>query len=138
MARFDTSGINKLIDDVIKLGDVGQEIGDDMLMAAAEEVKQAWQKSAWRNKHIATSDMVNSIGFPNKPKTVSGIRTVDIYPQGKDKKGVRNAEKAFILHYGSSRIKGTHWVDEADENAGPKVQEAMENVFDDYLLSLEV
>jgi HK97 gp10 family phage protein len=133
MARFDTTGINDLINDVLLLGDAGKEVGDKMLMAAAEEVKQAWKESAHRNDIKDTGDMINSIGFSRKPKDAQGVRTVDIYPQGKDRKGVRNAEKAFILHYGSSKLKSTHWVDEADNAAAPKVQEAMEKVFDEFL-----
>jgi HK97 gp10 family phage protein len=133
MARFDTTGINDLINEVIRLGDAGQEVGDEMLMAAAKEVKQAWKESAQKHGLKDTGDMIESINYPNQPSDANGIRTIDIYPQGKDRKGVRNAEKAFILHYGSSKLKPTHWVDDADKDAGPKVQEAMEKVFDNFL-----
>lgn len=133
MARFNTSGIDKLINDVIRLGDAGQEVGDEMLIAGAEEVKQAWKESARKHDLKDTGDMIDSIGFSRKPKNVGDIRTIDIYPQGKDRKGIRNAEKAFILHYGSSSIRPRHWVDDADEAAGPRVQEAMEKVFYDFL-----
>lgn len=133
MARFDTSGIDDLIDEVIRLGDAGQEVGDKMLMAAAEELKDVWRHSAKKHDLEDTGDMINSIGYGKKPKNVKGVRSVDIFPQGKDRKGIRNAEKAFILHYGSSKIKATHWVDDADKASGPKVQEAMEKVFDEFL-----
>ena len=50
---------------------------------------------------------------------------------GKDKHGVRNVEKAFILHYGRSNMKGDRFVDEAEriaeENAIPAMQEVWEN-----------
>lgn len=133
MARFDTSGIDDLIKEIDRLGDAGKEVGDEMLLAGAEEVKLSWQISAGMHGHKDTGDMVGSIGFPLKPKDVGGIRYIDIYPQGKDRKGVRNAEKAFILHYGSSSIPSSHWVDDADEEAGPRVQDAMEKVYDKFL-----
>lgn len=133
MARFDTSGINDLINEVVRLGEVGEEVGDKMLLAGAEEVKNAWKFAAGLHGHIKTSDMVNSVEFSRRPENVGGVRTIDIYPQGKDRKGVRNAEKAFILHYGSSKLRPTHWVDDADAIAGPAVQETMEKVFDDFI-----
>ena len=133
MARFDTSGIDDIINEITRLGDAGKEVGDEMLMAGAEEVKRAWKDSAEKHELRDTGDMINSIGFPKQPKNVKGIRTIDIYPQGKDRKGVRNAEKAFVLEYGTSSIPATHWVTEADENAGPMVQDAMEKIWDGFL-----
>jgi len=133
MARFDTSGIDDIIAAVTRMGNGLEEVGDDMLLAGAQEVKLSWGLAGGMHGHKKTGDMLASVGFPKTPKDVSGIRTIDIYPIGKDRKGVRNAEKAFILHYGSSSIKGSHWVDDADEEAGPRVQQAMEDIFDDYL-----
>ncbi len=133
MARFDTSGIDDIIDEIIRLGDTGEAVGDEMLMAGAEEVKQAWRESAEKHKHRDTGDMIDSIGYPRRPKNVGGVREIDIYPQGRDRKGVREAEKGFILHYGTSSIPGSHWVDDADEASGPKVQAAMEKIYDNFL-----
>ena len=133
MARFDTSGIDDIIDEVTRLGDAGREVGDKMLMAAAEEVKDAWRASARKHNLKDTGDMIESIDYAKKPKDVGGVRTIDIYPQGKDRKGVRNAEKAFIHEYGSSSIPAKHWVTKADEASGPKVQVAMEKIFDDFI-----
>lgn len=134
MARFDTSGIDDVIKSVLRIGgDVGKSVGDLMLLAGAEEVKQAWKQSATMHGLIDTGDMINSVGFPKAPKTTGDIRSIDIYPQGKNRKGVRNAEVAFINHYGTSRIKATQWVDDADEIAGPKVKEVMEEVFDNFI-----
>lgn len=133
MARFNTSGLDGIIRDVARLGQAGEEIGESMLLAGAEEVKKSWKQAAMRHGYWKTGDMINSVGYRRKPKNVGGVKIVDIYPQGTDRKGVRNAEKAFILHYGSSSINGTSWVDEADEDAGPKVQDAMEGIFNRYV-----
>lgn len=133
MARFETDGLDDVIDTVLRLGEAGKEVGDDMLLAGAEQSKQAWGQAIANHELVDTGAMFRSVGYARKPKNVGGIRTIDIYPLGKDRKGVRNAEKAFIQHYGSSRIKATHFVDEADEAAGPMVQTVMEQVFDHYL-----
>lgn len=136
MARFNTSGLDGLIRQVAALGEAGEQVGEEMLMAAAEEVKQQWRISAGMHGLKWTGDMIESIGYPNKPKNVGGVKTIDIYPQGKDSRGTRNAEKAFILHYGSSSIRPTHWVDDADEAAGPAVQDIMEQIFYNFTQEL--
>lgn len=133
MARFDTSGLDDVLNDMKHLGELTGPTADKMLMAGAEQVKKAWKASAEKHHHRDTGDMIDSIGYPRKPMTVYGVRAIDIYPQGKDHKGVRNAEKAFILHYGTKRIPGSHWVDDADEMAGPLVEQAMTEIWDDHL-----
>jgi HK97 gp10 family phage protein len=132
MARFDTSGFDDVINALTAL-DLTDDETDDVLLAGAEEVKEAWKQSAEKHELRDTGDMINSIDYSRKPKKAAGIREVDIYPQGKDRKGIRNAEKAFVLHYGTSRIPATHWVDEADEMAAEPVQKAMEEKYDEIL-----
>lgn len=73
--------------------------------------------------------MIESIDFARQAKMLGQIRYIDIYPQGKDRHGVRNAEKAFILHYGTKRIAATHWVDDADRLCDTTVIAAMRAVF---------
>ncbi len=133
MARFSTSGIDNIIKDMKSIGELAGEAADEMLMAGAEEVKESWRFAAAAHGLKDTGDMIESIGFSHQPKTVAGIKQIDIYPQGKDRKGVRNAEKAFINNYGSANIDATHFVDDADEMAGPRVQRVMEEKFDGIL-----
>jgi hypothetical protein len=138
MARFDTSGLDDIIDAMAALDLLESEVADKMLMAGAEVVKQSWRVAAGMHGLKWSGDMIESIGFARKPKMINGIKTIDIYPQGKDKRGVRNAEKAFIHHYGSSRHKATHWVDDADEMSAEPVTEAMAGVYFDYLKEKEL
>lgn len=149
MARFDTSGFDDLIDDIAAMGDEADEMVDEMLMASAEEVKIAWQKAAEMHDLKDTGDMIASIGYPRKPKKIGDVKEIDIYPQGKDRKGQRNAEKAFILHFGTVSAKAqarrkkkkysgpgipaTHWVDDADDIAGPRVEARMRDIYDKRL-----
>lgn len=133
MARFNTTGLEDVIKSVARLGEAGKAIGDEMLVNGAEEVKQAWKESARMHGLIDTGDMINSVGFSRSPKTTGDIRSIDIYPQGKNRKGIRTAEVAFVNHYGSSRIKATQWVDDADEIAGPRVKDVMEAIFDHFI-----
>lgn len=133
MARFRTEGLDDLIDTMEEMELTTSELAREMLFAGADEIKIAWKKSAEMHKHRDTGDMIESIGYPRKVTQIADIKSVDIYPQGKDRKGTRNAEKAFILHYGRSKLPGSHWVDTADDIAGPMVEERLYKIFDDWL-----
>ncbi|HHU77830.1 MAG TPA: HK97 gp10 family phage protein [Clostridiales bacterium] len=133
MARFRTEGLDELIDRMTEMELTTGELADEMLFAGAEEVKKAWKKSAEQHRHRDTGDMINAINYSRQVRKIGDIKEVDIYPQGKDRKGVRNAEKAFILHYGSSKLQASHWVDYADAIAGPMVEDRLNNIFDDWL-----
>lgn len=133
MARFETAGLDDVLRQMKELGELDGDIADKMLLDGAEQVRIAWKASAEKHKHRDTGDLIASIGYQRTPKTVGDVRTIDIYPQGKDRKGIRNMEKAFVLHYGTSRRPGSRWIDDADEAAGPMVQQAMEADWKDYL-----
>lgn len=133
MAQFSTDGLNEIMAEMASMHESTGETAVEMLMAGAEEVKRAWKETAERHGYRETGDMIESIGYAKEPRWVGEIRSIDIYPQGKDRKGVRNAEKAYLLHYGTSKIHGSHWVDEADQDAGPLVQDAFEKIWDRHL-----
>lgn len=133
MARFDVSGLDETIEDMKRLGQMTGQTADAMLMAGAEEVRKAWRQSAEEHRHRDTGDMIASIGFARKPKEIGSIRSIDIYPQGKDKRNIRNAEKAFILHYGTTKIRGSRWVDDADKISEQTVVPAMIRVWEQFL-----
>jgi len=101
MARFKTTGLDATIRQMKELGELTGEIADKMLVAGAEEVKKAWKKSAERHNLRLTGQMMNSIGYPKKPTNISGIKTMDIYPQGKstytEKDGKRIERKKAIV-----------------------------------------
>ena len=89
-----------------------------------------WIKSIKNHNHIDTGDMVNSVGVA---KGTKAKKFRDIYPQGKDSKGVRNAEKAFIAHYGKSGQLGDRFVDEAEANSAAECAAAMRKKLDEYI-----
>ena len=133
MARFDVSGLEDMIREMERLGESTGPVAEEMVQAAAAEIRDAWKRSADEHGHRDTGAMIASIGFARKPLRAGDIIYQDIYPQGKDKKGVRNAEKAFILHYGTSRIRASYWVDDADRYSEPLVTERLEQIWADYL-----
>jgi hypothetical protein len=133
MASIKYEGLDEVMASMKSHGELVGKVADKMLMAGAEEVKKAWAASARKHDHKDTGDMIKSIDYSRSPKTAKDIRTIDIYPQGKDRKGIRNAEKAFILHYGTSSIKGSHWVDDAEAMAEEDVIRVYEQIWDEHL-----
>lgn len=151
MARFDVEGLDQIISEMKTRGELAGETAEKMLLAGAEEVKQAWRNEAERRQFKDTVAMINSIDYPNRVRRTSDILMIDIYPQGKDSRGVRNAEKAFILHWGTAGsrkrrklesrgkkfsgpgIPRTLWIDDADRESGPRVLDAYTRIWDEFL-----
>lgn len=134
MAQFSTDGIDSIAEEMAWMGEAAGEVADEMLLAGAEEVKRAWKETAERHGYRETGDMIESIRADKAPKSdANDVRRINVYPRGKDRKGVRNAEKAYVLHYGTSKIHGSHWVDEADQDAGSMVQDVFEKIWDRHL-----
>lgn len=52
-----------------------------------------------------------------------------------DNLGETNTEVAYILNYGSSRIKATHWLEYANEDVEPEAMDAMKYAWDEVLES---
>ena len=139
MAKFDTSGLQDLVNDLRKLGgEDADRAARAMTAAAAQEIADAWKESAEKHELRDTGAMIESIGFPDGVQNGGGVFMADVYPQGKDASGTRNAEKAFILHYGSSRLKPTYWVDEAVKAAEEPVQKRLQEIWDSFLQTGQV
>lgn len=138
MARFDVTGLDKVIKEMAQMDQLTGRVADAMLMAAAGVVREAWRYAIAQKGHIDTGSMFDKVGYPRKPTSVGDVRTIDIYPQGKDASGTRNAEKAFILHYGTSRRQGTFFVDDADRMSAEPVQSVMESIWTHFVETGEV
>ena len=133
MARFDTTGLDDIISQMERMGQTVGPVAEEMCMAAVEEIRDAWRASARSHGLVDTGAMIDSIGFGAAPVRAGAILYNDVYPQGKDAKGVRNAEKAFILNYGKSNYPAQHWIDDADEKSAEPVQSRIEAIWDRFL-----
>lgn len=145
MAHIETTGFNSLLKDLEALGEDVNEMSDDMLAAGSTIAVDEWKKGIENEEHkivspdgkgyqakrgyVDTGDMRDSVARAEKSRK----NTAEIYPQGKDRKGVRNAEKAFILNYGTSSFQGSRFVEDLEEKASPDIYAAMGNVMDDAL-----
>ena len=132
MALFNGEGFNELLSDLKTNGDMLDVAAPEILEAGAAVVADAWRDAIKAHDLIDSGDMLESVGHSEIVNTETE-KKVAIYPQGRDHKGVRNAEKAYVLHYGTSKIHGSHWVDEADQDADPMVQDVFEKIWDRHL-----
>jgi hypothetical protein len=138
MARFEIQGMDEIIDQMKSMQLLTGKVAEAMLMAAAEDVRVAWRESAEEHGHRDTGQMIASIGYPRKPTAASDALAIDIYPQGKNTGGVRNAEVAFVLHYGTRKMPGSGWVTDADAKSSPKVTATMAEIWSNYIRTGEL
>lgn len=127
MARMDLAGLDDVFDQLTMAGEGIDETAQQMLEAGAGICVEAWKRSIGSHGHVKTGDMQRSVGVKYKKK--NGALSAEIYPLGKDRKGVRNAEKAFVLHYGRSNITGSRFVDDAEAEAEQPAADAMQEVW---------
>lgn len=133
MAKVTLSGLGELSNDIEQLADaISGNLVDKMLDAGAEIAIADWKDGISAADHIDTGAMFGSVGVAKATKK-GKIR--EIYPQGKDNKGVRNAEKAFILHYGTITILGDRFVDKIEDKAEVDAFLKMQEIFDEELKS---
>jgi len=133
MARLDMSGMDEVIEQMKNMHMLSSKVADEMLLAGAQVMKDSWKRTIASFGLIDTGDMLKSVGYPRQPKDINDVRTIDVYPQGKDRDGVRNAEKAFVLHYGRSNMGPTEFVDAAEQQAKKEADAAMEKIWDDFI-----
>ena len=138
MAKCYTSGIDELAAELKKLGQLDNDkLVGEMLEAGADVVIDEWKegiKKAVKNKRgRSTGELLESVTTKKGIQKLGDASCKTIYPAGKDSKGVRNAEKAFILHYGKSGQAATLFVDDVEAAAEDNAVDAMEQVFNDYL-----
>ncbi len=135
MARMNTQGLDALINEMQKMGQSTGPLAEAMCNAATNVIRRCWREAAEEHDLIDTGAMIESISTVGPPKHIgSGIMN-EVTSKGKDKSGTRNAEKAFILNYGTSRIKPTHWIDEAEAKAAPEIQSELEDMLGKYIES---
>ncbi len=104
MAKAFISGLEDLSSRLDRLGRPAiRRIIEAGARVAADKMKADTQG---RN-HIRTGDMLNSIGSTNYRESLGG-GSMEVYPQGDDRKGERNATKAFVTNYGRGGRRGPH------------------------------
>ncbi len=81
---------------------MGRPMIRKIVEAGAKAAEKRMAENTEKQKHVRTGDMLKSIG-ENEYREFLGGGSVDVYPQGEDRKGVRNATKAYVINYGKGR-----------------------------------
>lgn len=97
MAQFTFDGVDQLSAQLGKLADRGmiRRIVEAGGSAAVDRMRH----NITEKRHIKTRDMLESVGMTDYRETLNG-GTVFVYPLGDDRRGQRNATKAFVINYG--------------------------------------
>lgn len=133
MARFSVSGLKDFSDRLKAAGDGSEQMSRDMLAAGAKVLVSTWKDVIQRRGLVDQKDMINSVKAKKPAYGKDDELAVEVYPLGVDEKYVRNAEKAFLHHYGYKSVDATHFVDEIEKEAAPLIEAAMEKIADEYL-----
>ena len=94
MAKMRVSGAelelkeNLSRDMIRRMVEAGGKVADDRMKAATRA-----------HMHVRTGDMLEVIK-PTPYREWFGGGATEVYPQGDDRKGVRNATKAYVINYG--------------------------------------
>lgn len=85
-----------------QLGRLGRPMIRKILEAGAKAAETHMAENTRARQHVRNGDMLEAIGNNGIRESLGGAST-DVYPQGDDRKGVRNATKAYVINYGKGQ-----------------------------------
>lgn len=137
MAKLSVNGLDDLMLSLKEIASIPDDVAADMLGAEAEIVEQYQLGSAstMLRGPYSTGQTAASIGRTEVKKKAGGIRQMYVYPQGKNDKGVRNAEVAYINEYGKRGQPARPFIAVANEAAATPAVEAAAQIYDEFLKS---
>ena len=91
-----------------QLNRMGRPMSRQIVEAGAKAAEKRMAENTEARKHTRNRDMLESIG-ENEYREFLGGGSVEVYPQGDDRKGVRNATKAYVINYGKGQRPLTKW-----------------------------
>lgn len=137
MAKFNVVGLDDVQEAMLRQDAIVEEAVPEMLKAGGAVMQKAQQEEIKTrfNSRRSTGALLASIKV-SAVKEIDGGKRVEIYPNGKDKHGVRNAEKGFVLNYGRSNMPARPWFTAANEKAADDVVSEMRRVWEETLFVL--
>ena len=116
---------------VSKLATDSRENIRRILMAGAQAAERRMADRIRQRRHVRNGDMLESTGNTGYQEYFGGGST-EVYPQGEDRRGVRNATKAFVINYGRGGVKrnggkmGDRFITSDEKAAEALVTQAMQ------------
>lgn len=134
MGSLSVSGLDGLIDDLDELARLPDSVTDQILNAEADVIAAAQQAETakqWKGQYW-TGTTARSIK-KGKVKKTGLDKSITVAPTGKNKRGTRNAEVAFINEYGKRGQPARPAMKTANERKEQEAVEAGEKVYHAYL-----
>lgn len=85
-----------------RLSKLGRPVIRRIVEAGARADANEWRKSIRQAGHIRTGDMLESVEPGNYIEFLGGGEQ-ESYPSDFDRKGIRNATKAYVINYGRGK-----------------------------------
>ncbi len=126
-------GIEGLARKLASLGDKARGAINDMLMQGSDYMIDALQQACTSYGHDRTGGLRESIQRKSAPKVTEDGGEVIITFKGANEYGTRYGEIMAYLNYGTSHIRGDHWVDNTVDLAKPLAEQIMSDVLDKHL-----
>ncbi len=128
MAKLYTVGTEAITREILNESKRAANAIPKMLNAGADELikeeKRAIKNMFSSKSSRSTGDLEKSIG-KGKIYERDGKKEIDVYPQGKNRRGQRTAEYGSILQYGRKNMTAKEWYSQARQKGDIKVNEAM-------------
>ena len=118
--------MTRMLDKISAL-DEGKVV-EDMLKEGAKDVEKAWTDNIIKRDYRDSRKMLLKVNTGRVKKNQWG-RFNTTYPFGVHVRRwgkVRNAAKAFYLHYGFPGYTGTRWVDDVEKDASKTAPDTMQ------------
>ena len=128
MARMKVDGTEFISE---KLNGRSREMIKSITMAGAKAAEKRMRETTQRRQHVRPGDMLESVG-DNGYREWYGGGSTEVYPQESDRKGVRNATKAYVINYGRGGVKrnggkmGDKFITGDEKNTEEAVYQAMQ------------
>lgn len=132
MAKFTITGLDDVQEALLRQEAIAVAAVPEMLEAGGEVMKGAFQ--AETSKLNSTGRSTGALTASIKVSAVkerNGGKYIEIAPTGKDRHGVRNAEKGFVLNYGRSNMPARPWFTAANEKAADEATAEMRRVWEE-------
>ena len=126
MATFNVVGFDEVEKAMLRRTAAAQKAVPAMLEAGAEVLvkEQKKQVLAMLSSDRSTGDLEKSIQR-GKVQGDDTEKYIEVYPQGKNHRGERNATVGFVQEYGRTNMPARPWMTTANELAADAVHEAM-------------
>ena len=135
MAKMYVDGIDAIQNALHATEDGIADFVDDLLVDGGEIAKKKIEESITRHHHVRTGELLRSIKII-KGKDKDGQKYSEVKATGKrqrNSKGTANSYIAYVLNYGRSNYRGTHFWTEAEEQARKEYEELVNQKTNLYL-----